>query len=126
MDPLGFGLENYDAIGKWRTTAGVHELDSSGVLPNGKSFETPAELRSILLDDIAEFARTITEKTLIYALGRGLEPYDRVTVNKIRTTLADDGYRFQTLIHEVVKSLPFQQRRGEVVEVGRPQEVALK
>lgn len=115
MDALGFGLENYDAIGHWRTEEGEKPLDSSGVLPNGKSFETPAELRTILLDDIDSFAGAMTEKTLIYALGRGLEPYDRITVKKIRKTLADNDYRFQTLVHEVVKSLPFRQRRGEAV-----------
>jgi len=115
MDALGFGLENYDAIGHWRTEEGEQPLDSSGVLPNGKSFETPAELRTILLDDIDSFAGAMTEKTLIYALGRGLEPYDRITVKKIRKSLADNDYRFQTLVHEVVKSLPFRQRRGEAV-----------
>lgn len=113
MDALGFGLENYDAIGHWRTEEGELPLDSSGVLPNGKAFESPAELRKILLDDIDEFAGAMTEKTLIYALGRGLEPYDRITIKNIRKQLAADGYRFQTLLHAVVDSLPFRQRRGE-------------
>ena len=115
MDALGFGLENYDAIGQWRDKDGEIPVDSSGTLPNGKSFSTPAELRRILLDDRREFARTLTEKMLIYALGRGLEPYDKSVVNGITRKLAVDGYRFQTLIYEVVRSLPFQMRRGEDV-----------
>ncbi len=122
MDALGFGLENYDAIGQWRNEEGDKPLDSSGVLPNGKSFESPAELRKILLDDVDEFAGAVTEKTLIYALGRGLEPYDRITIKKIRKALAEDGYRFQTLVHEVVNSLPFRQRRGEAIQNARLQE----
>ncbi len=127
MDALGFGLENYDAIGHWRTEDNEQPLDSSGVLPNGKSFETPAELRTILLDDIDSFAGAMTEKTLIYALGRGLEPYDRITVKKIRKALADNDYRFQTLVHEVVKSLPFRQRRGEAVaNAGHERKTSLK
>ena len=126
MDALGFGLENYDAIGHWRTEEGENPLDSSGVLPNGQSFETPAELRKILLDGMDEFAGAMTEKTLIYALGRGLEPYDRITVKKIQKSLAEDDYRFQTLVHEVVNSLPFRQRRSENVENARLHEETLE
>ena len=113
MDPLGFALENYDAIGKWREMDGAFPVDASGRLPNGKTFDGPAEMRAILADMEPEFARTLTEKLLTYGLGRGLERYDRRTVQGIvrRATEADSG--LQTLILEVVKSLPFQSRRAE-------------
>jgi uncharacterized protein DUF1592/uncharacterized protein DUF1588/uncharacterized protein DUF1585 len=114
MDPLGFGLENYDAIGAWRTLDGKFPIDASGVLPNGKSFQGPAELRRILLDDKDAFARGLTEKLLTYALGRGLERYDRLTINAISRKLAENGYRFSTLVSEIVNSAPFRMRRGEV------------
>ena len=117
MDALGFGLENYDAIGRWRNKDGNFDIDAAGTLPNGKSFSTPAEMRAILLADIDDFNRNLTEKMLIYALGRGLEQYDRVTVRGISREVRDSGYKFQTLIQEVVQSLPFQQRRGEALEM---------
>ena len=117
MDALGFGLENYDAIGRWRTKDGDFDVDSTGVLPDGRSFNSPAEMRRILLADIDEFSRNLSEKMLIYALGRGLEPYDRITVRAISERVREAGYGFQALIHEVVHSLPFQHRRGEAREV---------
>ena len=113
MDALGFGLENFDAIGRWRTEENELPVDASGVLPNGKSFDTPAELRRILLDDIEDFARTMTEKMMIYALGRGLTPQDRPTLNDITRKLSENDYRFQVLIDEIVRSAAFQMRRGE-------------
>jgi hypothetical protein len=115
MDPLGFALENYDAIGKWRTKDGNFPVDSSGVLPSGRSFSTPAEMRQVLGDMLPDFSRCLTQKMLTYALGRGLERYDRVTVQGIDKRLAASGYGFQTLVDEVVRSLPFQSRRGEGV-----------
>jgi mono/diheme cytochrome c family protein len=117
MDPLGFGLENYDAIGKWRTQDGNFPVDSSGVLPSGESFSTPAEMREVLTGMLPEFSRALTEKMLIYALGRGLERYDRHTVQSITGRLAEQGYGLQTLVMEVVRSLPFQSRRAEQVAV---------
>ncbi|MBS1826746.1 MAG: DUF1592 domain-containing protein [Acidobacteria bacterium] len=116
MDTLGFGLENYDAIGRWRTMDGKFPIDAGGTLPSGKSFQTPAEMRVLLKDDLNRFTRGLTEKMLTYALGRGVERYDRKTVEEINRKLAAEGYRFQTLIHEVVRSLPFQSRRGEFVQ----------
>jgi hypothetical protein len=113
MDVLGFGLENYDALGKWRTLDGKFPVDSSGTLPNGKSFASPAEMRDLLKRDLPDFARCMTEKMLTYSLGRGLKPYDKRTVSEISRKLAASGYQFQTLIHEIVRSLPFQARRGE-------------
>ena len=129
MDPLGFGLENYDAIGKWRTMDGKFPVDSSGVLPSGKSFSTPLQMREILTGMQADFARCLTEKMMVYALGRGLKPYDKRTVTDIDDKLATSGYGFQTLVSEVVHSLPFQERRGEDVtneNPVKPKQVAAK
>jgi mono/diheme cytochrome c family protein len=116
MDPLGFALENYDAIGKWRTMDGGFPVDSSGVLPGGKKFSSSAEMRQILGERVPELTRTLTEKLLIYSLGRGLQRYDKPTVNGIARKVAASGYGFQTLVQEVVRSLPFQSRRAEEVK----------
>jgi hypothetical protein len=115
MDVLGFGLENYDAIGKWRTADGKFPIDVGGTMPNGKSFATAAGMRAILIESMPEVARCMTEKIMTYALGRGIQPYDKRAVDEMQKKLAADGYRFQSLIHEVVTSLPFQSRRGEPV-----------
>ena len=126
MDALGFGLENYDAIGRWRKYDGDFPIDSGGTLPNGKSFSGPAEMKQILKLDLRAFARAVTEKMLSYGLGRGLESYDRRALAEITGKLDAAGYPFQSLVHEVVRSLPFQMRRGEdATQVGhRPTEVA--
>ena len=113
MDPLGFGLENYDAIGRWRIADGSFPVDAEGTLPNGRAFSSPAEMRSALVSQLPEFSRTLTEKMLTYALGRGLRSYDRPAVETIHQALRGDAYRFRTLVHEIVRSLPFQSRRGE-------------
>jgi hypothetical protein len=113
MDVLGFALENYDGIGKWRTMDGKFPVDSSGTFPNGKSFTSPAGMRALLTEDLTEFSRCLTEKMLTYSLGRGLERFDRRTVDGITKKLGASGYRFQTLITETIQSLPFQSRRGE-------------
>lgn len=115
MDTLGFGLENFDAIGRWRSADGKFPIDASGTFPNGKSFSTPAEMRTLLMNDLPEFTRCLTEKMLTYSLGRGLERYDRRTVNTIATALTADGLHFQTLIHQIVNSLPFRSTRSEVL-----------
>jgi Protein of unknown function (DUF1592)/Protein of unknown function (DUF1588)/Protein of unknown function (DUF1587)/Protein of unknown function (DUF1585)/Protein of unknown function (DUF1595) len=113
MDPLGFGLENFDATGAWRTHDGKFPIDSSGTLPDGRSFKGPQALKAVLKADRAAFAEALTEKMLTYALGRGLESYDRPTVKQIAGRLAAEDYRFSTLVLEIVKSLPFQMRRGD-------------
>ena len=120
MDPLGFGLENYDAIGKWRTLDGKFPVDSSGTLPNGKTFATPAEMRAALASLLPQFARSLVEKLMIYALGRGIAPYDRRAIDQITGRLADQGYPFQTAIYEIVRSAPFQMRRGELIQTQVP------
>jgi mono/diheme cytochrome c family protein len=114
MDPLGFSLENYDAIGGWREKDGATAIDASGKLPDGRAFNGPAELATILKADHEEFARGFTAKLLTYALGRGLERYDRPTVKAIAARAAKDDYRFSALVVEIVGSLPFQMRRPEV------------
>ena len=120
MDPLGFGLENYDGIGRWRTMDGKFPVDASGTLPNGRSFSTPAQMRAELKSQLPDFARCMTEKMLTYSLGRGLGPYDRRTVDELTRKWAEAGYPFQSLIFQIVESLPFQSRRGETVaaEIG--------
>jgi len=110
---LGFALENYDAIGRWRTQDGKFPVDASGVLPNGKTFSGPAEMKARLKDDMPEFTRSLAGKMLTYALGRGVESYDRRTVQNLVEQTVASGYRMQTLIMGIVKSAPFQQRRAE-------------
>jgi hypothetical protein len=113
MDPLGFGLENYDGIGRWRTMDGKFPVDASGTLPNGKVFGTPAAMRAELISQLPQFSRCLTEKMLTFALGRGMQSYDRRTIDDIDRKLAGAGYPFQSLIYEIARSLPFQSRRGE-------------
>jgi hypothetical protein len=112
MDPLGFGLENFDPIGKWRDVDGKFPVDASGTLPDGRSFDGPGQLRAILSGERDAFAKALTSKMLTYALGRGLEPYDRRTVRMIARRLPEHDYRFSGLVLEIVRSLPFQMRRG--------------
>ena len=129
MDVLGFGLENYDGLGKWRTLDGKFPVDSSGTLPNGKSFTTPAELRKLLLDQMSDFTRCLTEKMLTYALGRGLYPADQRYVNDIVRKVAASGYRSRALIAAVVKGYPFLNGRAEAtapVPSVKPREVATR
>ncbi len=114
MDPLGFGLENFNAIGVWRTEDGKNALDVSGSLPDGRSFQTPAQLKSLLKvdHDRDAYVRGLTEKLLTYALGRGLERYDRPAVTAIATKLPAQDYKFSQLVLGIVNSLPFQMRQS--------------
>jgi hypothetical protein len=105
MDPIGFGLENYDAAGQWRTKDGNFDIDNSGTLPNGKSFVGAKALKEILKADAARFARNFTEKLLTYAIGRGLERSDRPVVDSI-----SQNYKFTDLVHAIVNSRPFRMR----------------
>jgi hypothetical protein len=113
MDPIGFGLENFDAIGGWRTQDGKWDIDPAGTLPDGRSFHGPEQLKVILKQDKDAFASGITEKLLTYALGRGLERYDKKAVKAITSHLPSRDYRFSALVLEIVNSLPFQMRRGD-------------
>jgi hypothetical protein len=112
MDPIGFGLENYDASGAWRDRDGKFPIDNSGNLPGGVSFTGPKELKQILKSQSDLFARNITEKMLTYALGRGIESYDRPAVDEITQRLAANGYKFSTLVMGIVNSKPFQMRQA--------------
>ncbi len=119
LDPIGFGLENYDAIGRWRTvddTAG--KIDASGELPGGHHFTTPAELKRIIADRKDDFCRSLTSKLLAYALGRQLEGYDEIIVDQMTDSIKKDDYRMQTLVLSVVTSDPFTHRR--VTNTGDP------
>jgi mono/diheme cytochrome c family protein len=112
LDPLGFGLEKFDAIGVYRTKDGQLPIDDSGELPDGRKFNGPEELRKIILADRAAFAECLTEKLLTYGLGRGLERYDKPTVKKIAAQVAANNYKFSSVVLEIVNSLPFQMRRS--------------
>jgi hypothetical protein len=114
MDPIGFGFENFDGIGAWREKDTEFDIDPSGQLVSGESFQGAADLRAILLKSKRkEFVRCLSEKMLTYALGRGLEYYDKCALEQIAKAMAKNKYRFSSLILGVVKSTPFQMRRGE-------------
>ncbi len=112
MDPIGFALENYDAIGAFRRKDGELAIDATGELPDGTTFQGIADLKRILTDRKQNFARCLTEKLLTYALGRGLAYYDRATVEHIVAQLEAGGYKSSILITEIAKSDPFRLRRG--------------
>ncbi|MBI2188788.1 MAG: DUF1592 domain-containing protein [Acidobacteria bacterium] len=114
MDPLGFALENFDGIGRWRTADAGEAIDASGVLPDGTTFNGPREFRRMLAEQRREpFVSTVTDRLLTYALGRGLEYYDAPVVRRIVRDAAPRGYRFSSLVLGVVTSTPFQMRRSE-------------
>ena len=113
MDPLGFGLENFDAIGAWRTEDAKFPIDATGALPDGRTFNGPMELEAVLRQDRDAFTRAATEKLLTYALGRGLERHDRATVKAIARRVAEGDYRFSVLVMEIAQSLPFRMRKGD-------------
>jgi hypothetical protein len=88
-------------------------VDATGTLPDGRKFSTPGEMRALLASQLPQFSRTLTEKMMTYALGRGLKPFDRRAVDAVQRAVVADGYRFQTMIRQVVQSPPFRSRRGE-------------
>jgi hypothetical protein len=110
MDPIGFALENFDGIGKWRTHDGKLPIDASGTFPDGTKFSGPSGLREVLLSRTDSFVRTFTEKLLTYALGRGLQYYDMPTVRQIVRGASANNYQWSSLILGVVKSAPFQMK----------------
>jgi mono/diheme cytochrome c family protein len=113
MDPLGLSLENFDAIGQWRSTDAGHPIDASGVLLDGTKVNGPRELREALMSQRMQFVKTVTDKLLTYALGRGLEYYDAPTVRAIDRSAAADDYRWSSIIVGIVRSAPFQMRTGQ-------------
>jgi hypothetical protein len=110
MDPLGLSLENFDAIGQWRTTDAGNAIDASGVLLDGTKVNGPRELREAVMAQKPQFVKAVTEKLLTYALGRGLEYYDAPAVRAIDQAAAADDYRWASVIAAIVKSPPFQMR----------------
>jgi mono/diheme cytochrome c family protein len=111
MDPLGLSLENFDAIGQWRTTDAGTPINASGVLLDGTKVDGPAALRRALVAQKEQFVRTVTGKLLTYAIGRGLEHYDAPAIRGIVRTAAADDYRWSSTILALVKSAPFRMRR---------------
>lgn len=114
MDPIGFGFENYDGVGKWRDKDGDYPVDAAGKLLSGEDFRDAGELKKILVQKKRdEFLECLASKLLTFALGRGMEYYDRPSIDGIVKTMAKDQYRFAALVNGVVKSPAFQLRRGE-------------
>jgi hypothetical protein len=114
MDPLGFALENFDGVGKWRTVDAGEPINASGAMPDGTTFRGPAEVRQVLLQKQPEqFASTVADRLLTYALGRGLEYYDAPAVRGIVREAARGGYKLSSLLLGVIKSPPFQMRGSE-------------
>ena len=113
MDPIGFALENFDGIGRWRDTDAGTTIDASGVLPDGNKIQGVAELREALLIRPGQFVHTTTEKLLLYALGRGIEYYDAPVVRKILREAAPSDYRWSSIILGIVKSAPFRMRMSQ-------------
>jgi hypothetical protein len=114
MDPIGFALDNFDAVGRWRTVdeSGT-PIDGSGVFPDGAKFEGVAGLRQRLLSRPEQFVSTLTENLLTYSLGRSLAYYDAPAVRAIVREAARADYRFSSLVIGIVKSMPFQMRRTQ-------------
>lgn len=125
MDPIGFGLENFDVVGAWRATdASQAKIDASGLLPDGRAFTGADGLRSVLLAQKDEFVRCLTDRLLTFALGRGLERTDRRFVRDIAADVAKNDYRFSALITDIVSSEPFQKRAAAAVAPTPAKELA--
>jgi hypothetical protein len=107
MDPLGFALENFDALGKWRIVADDEKVDASAKLPDGATFNGIVGLRSLLLQHKGDYVRTLTEKLMAYSIGRGIEYYDLPAVRKITKESASADYRWSSLVLGIVRSQPF-------------------
>jgi mono/diheme cytochrome c family protein len=112
IDPLGFSLQNFDAIGRWRDREAGAPVDASGVLPDGRAFRGPVELKQILLERKDAFARTLAENLLIYAMGRGLELEDECVLRDALKAAAANEYRFSSIVLAIVRSHPFRHRRN--------------
>lgn len=112
IDPLGFGLENYDAIGAWRDQEVGKPIDASGALPDGRSFNGPVELKDILLEGKDEFTRTFVSQMLIYALGRGPIPSDKCVIDEVVENTKSHEHRFASIVRSIINSYPFRHRRN--------------
>ena len=107
MDPLGFSLENFDALGKWRDVADGEKVDGSASMPDGTAFEGIAGLRKHLTEHKDDYIRTVTEKLLSYGIGRGIEYYDQPAIRKIAREAALSDFRWSSLVLGVIRSQPF-------------------
>jgi hypothetical protein len=114
MDPIGFSLENFDGVGRWRTSDGDAPLDTTGEFPDGTKFTGPSELRAILLGKRSQFVHGFSEKLLTFALGRGIDSKDRCYVDEIAKRVGQNGQRFSAVVVGVVLSEPFRMRSAEV------------
>jgi hypothetical protein len=113
MDPLGFALENFDGIGKWRTVDAGSPVDSAAVLPDGTKIAGAAGLRDALSKHTDDFARTVAERLMTYALGRGIQSPDMPAVRRVVRDASSNQYRWSSLILGIVKSAPFQMRTAQ-------------
>ena len=120
IDPLGFALENYDVLGRWRTSDAGKPIDSAGQLPDGTRIAGPDDLKKVLLERKDGFIRFFTTKMLGYALGRGLTPGDMCTVDQIDKMLVEENYNSQTLIREIVLSVPFRYQAATIGNKSKP------
>ena len=112
MDAIGFAFENFDATGQWREKDGRFDIEPAGALPDGRAFADAIDLKGILLEDSDQFTRNLARQMLTYALGRGLEFYDRCAIDDIVAEVQSQNYRFSSLVLAIVQSDPFQRRRA--------------
>jgi len=112
IDPIGFGLENYDVLGRWRTEDGGKPIDSKGELPDGATFDGPDQLKAVLLAKKDLFIRHLASKMLGFALGRGLTLEDSCTVDQIVAEVEKNDYKAHALVHAIVASVPFRYQAG--------------
>jgi hypothetical protein len=117
MDPIGLGLENFDAIGRWRTVYGKEPIDPSGVMDTGEEFSGPADLRRILVGKRELFAKTISKKMLSFALGRSLQFKDSPTIRHLQQTLLESDFDSKQFIIEIAKSYPFRYKKSDITDV---------
>ena len=122
MDPIGFALENFDAVGSWRTQEPGGKIDASGQLADGSKIDGVVALRNAILARPDVFVTTVTEKLWVYALGRGVEAYDRPAIRRVVRDAAKDEYRFSSLVRGIVRSPAFQMRTKP--EAGAPASTA--
>ena len=114
MDPLGFALENFDAVGRWRERSESNTpIDATGLMPDGRQFDGPTGLRTVLLSAPDQFVTTVTEKLMTYALGRGVEYFDAPTIRDIVRNAEREDYRFASIVSGIVHSTPFQMRKSQ-------------
>jgi hypothetical protein len=113
MDPIGFSLENYDAVGRWREFEGTLNVDTAGVFPNGAAISSVGELENAILERPQMFVRTLTEKLMTFGLGRAVEAFDGPAIRIIESAAAKDDYRFSSIVTGIVLSEPFRMRSNE-------------